>query len=66
MALDQIPTEERTAPLKPSQVPVEMGLGRVSCLSLFVYIRAVTVIPGFSAACPKSCGLLFTKAKNCH
>lgn len=27
MALDQVPTEERTALLNPSQVPLEMGWG---------------------------------------
>lgn len=35
MALDQVPTEERTAPLNPSQVPLETGLGSVSCLSVY-------------------------------
>lgn len=34
MTLDQVPTEERTAPLTLSQVPLETGLGGISCLSL--------------------------------
>lgn len=33
MTLDQVPTEERTAPLNLSQVPLEMGLG--GCLLSF-------------------------------
>lgn len=33
MTLDQVPTEERTAPLTLSQVPLEMGLG--GCLLSF-------------------------------
>lgn len=35
VTLDQVPTEERTAPLTLSQVPLEMGLGGVSFVCLY-------------------------------
>ncbi len=35
MTLDQVPTEERTATLNLTQVPLETGLGSVSCLSVY-------------------------------
>lgn len=38
MTLDQVPLEERTAPLNLSQVPLEMGLG-VSFVFLCFHLR---------------------------
>lgn len=47
MALDQVPTDERTAPQNPSQVPLETGQGRVICLTLLLCVRPGTVMLSF-------------------
>lgn len=44
MTLDQVPTEERTAPLNLSQVPLETGLG-VSLLFLCQHILSLMPEP---------------------
>lgn len=44
MTLDQVPTEERTAPLNLSQVPLETGLG-VSLLFLCHHILSLMPEP---------------------
>lgn len=49
MTLDQVPTEERTAPLNLSQVPLEPGLG----VSLIFLCNHLSLMPGPS-------GLLWT------